>query len=174
MTVVACFMINVEHLKEQSTTEIWTFQNPFKGFFSPLFFFSHFLSPRPAFLVCSPFRCPTSPFLPPLQRAGAWALALNSDPASNQSYPWALPSSQATDSSSLLPSLFPTSSSCSLFVPIFFFPPFLSPDPEWPYWLLMGCCSETTESKHSLSNRTTGPRPHCQPLPWPSALSINQ
>lgn len=39
---------------------------------------------------------PSSPFLPPVQRVGAWALALNSDPACNQSYPWARPYSQAT------------------------------------------------------------------------------
>ena len=72
-------------------------------FFFFLLSFCRCLSPRPGFLVCSPSLCPTSPFLPPLQRAGAWALALNSDPACNQSYPWALPSSQATDSSLLLP-----------------------------------------------------------------------
>lgn len=124
-SVAVCFIINGQHLKEQATTQPWTFRCRILS--KALFFFSffpspHFLSPRPAFLVCGPSLCPTSPFLPPLQRAGAWALALNSDPACNQSYPWALPSSQAKDSSSLLPSPFPTSSSCSLFVPMFFSP----------------------------------------------------
>ncbi len=127
VSAVVCLIIDGQHLKEQATTQIWTFRCRIlsKGiFFSflPFSFFFRLLSPRPAFLVCGPSLCPTSPFLPPLRRAGAWALALNYDPACNQSYPWALPSSQATDSSSLLPSPFPTSSSCSVFVPLFFFP----------------------------------------------------
>lgn len=90
------------------------------------------LSLRPSFLLFSPSLCPISPFLPALQKAGAWALALNFDLACNQSYPWALPSSQTRDSS-LPPTPLPSSISCSLFVPIFFSLSFLR-----SLWILNG------------------------------------
>lgn len=102
------FVIGGQHLKEQATTQTWTFccrilSKSLFFSFSFLLFFSPLSFTKTCLSWCGPSLCPTSPFLPPLQRAGAWALALNSDPACNQSYPWALPSSQATDSSSFLP-----------------------------------------------------------------------
>lgn len=148
--------------------------------FQRVFFFSFLfkLSFTKTCLSClqTPLCAPHPPFLPTLQRALAWALALNSDLACNQSYPWALPSSQATDSSSLLPSplprLFLLFSLCPQTFFFFFFLS-LSLNPEWQSWLLMGCCSETTESKHSLSSWTTDPKPHCQLSPQSTALSVN-
>lgn len=106
----------------------WTFHAKilWKGF---LFFLS-FLS-----FTTTPLSVPHIPLPAPI----AWALALNSDPACNQSYPWALPSSQATDSSLLRLPPRPTSPSCSPSLsPCFlFFLSFLFLDPEWPCWLLM-------------------------------------
>lgn len=113
-------------------------KHPFKAsYFSPLSFLLFPFSPRclslrPSFLLFSPSLCPISPFLPALQKAGAWALALNFDLACNQSYPWALPSSQTRDSS-LPPTPLPSSISCSLFVPIFFSLSFLR-----SLWILNG------------------------------------
>lgn len=172
--------MNDQHLKEPATNTNLDIspQNPLKGFFFfllPFFLFLPLSFTKTCLSCLRPSLCPTSPFLLPLQKAGAWALALNSDPACNQSYPWALPSSQATDSSSLLPPPFPTSSSCSSLCPcvfffLFFFLLSLLLDPEWSCWLLKGCCSETTKieqplrpnnrPKPPLVSHSPGPRPY--------------
>lgn len=176
VSAAVCLIMNDQHLKESTTTQIWTFwcRIPLKGFFfSPFFLFLPLSFTKTCLSCLHPSLCPTSPFLLPLQRAGAWALALNPDPACNQSYPWALPSSQATDSSSLVPSPLRTSSFCFLFVPVIFY--FIA-----SCWIqnghadsLKGCRSETTKSKQ-LWWPNNGPKaPPCQSLPWPMALSIS-
>lgn len=174
VSAAVCLIMNDQHLKESTTTQIWTFwcRILWKAFFFSLSFFSFFLplSFTKTCLSClRPSLCPTSPFLLPLQRAGAWALALNPDPACNQSYPWALPSSQAADSSSLVPSPFRTSSFCFLFVPVIFLFHSLLLDPEWSRWLLKGCRSETTKSKQLWwpNNRPKAPPVSHSPGPWP-------
>lgn len=83
LSTAVCFMINGQHLKQQASTQTWTFccRILWKGLFSsfPLSFF-HFFSPRPAFLVCSPSLCPTPPFLPHYRELGPghwpWTLTL--------------------------------------------------------------------------------------------------
>lgn len=74
MTVVACFMINVEHLKEQSTTEIWTFQNPFKGFLSPLFFFFPLSFTKTCLSCLQPLSVPHIPLPAPITES--WGLGI--------------------------------------------------------------------------------------------------
>lgn len=100
-------------------------------------------------------------------RARAWALALTSDIACNQSYHRALPSSQATDGSLTVSPPLPPPPTPSPPVPLFV---------PFPHsWIhnghavfLKGSCSETMASKHALGDGTTGPRPRCQ-TNWPYA-----
>lgn len=151
-----------------------SFQRLFFLFFS---FFFNFLSPRPAFLVCRPLSVPHIPLSCLLYSKlwpEHWPWTLTSPVISHIPGPFPPLRPQTAHHSS--PPPFPASSSCSLFVPrhfFFFFFLSLSLNPEWQSWLLMGCCSETTESKHSLSSWTTDPKPHCQLSPRSTALSVN-
>lgn len=112
---------------------------------------------------------------PPISGDEAWALALTSDRPIISHILWSFPSLRAQTAHCCSPSpSIRASSSCSLFVPIFFSFSLLL-NPEWPHCLLMGCCSETTEGKHRLSSWTTDPKtpPSAAPPPWPAASSVN-
>lgn len=123
MRGVVYFQINSQHLKEQGTTQTWSFCSRIlsKGFFFLFFFFFNFLSPRPAFLVCRPLSVPHIPLSCPLYSElwpEHWPWTLTSPVISHIPGPFPPLRPQTAHHSS--PPPFPASSSCSLFVPRLF------------------------------------------------------
>ena len=145
-------------------------------FFLLFFFFAAVFHQDLAFLFAAPLCAPHPPSCPHYRELGPghWPWTLTLPVISHIPGPFPPLRPQTARCSSPSPPPSPPLPPFLSLSPCFFFPPFsLSLDTGRPRWLSMGRRSETTESKHGLGSRTTGPRPHCQPLPWPMALSIN-
>lgn len=154
-----------------------SFERVFFFFFFLFFFFFRFLSPRHAFLVCAPLCAPHPPSCFHYRKLGPGHWPWTLTPPVISHIPGLFPPlrPQTAHHSSLPPS--PPLPPVPLFVPVFFFLVFFFTFPLAGSRMVMltvkGLLLGDNEDWTASAAEQQAQAPPCQPLPWPTALSIS-